>query len=484
MADSTSGTTSSSALQSHPVPGDIQILSCSLINSDGKETQDIRLLVKEFSLYQSIFTDHVRGEILIEDALALTTRMPIVGEEKINLSFKTPHVSGQTNQNNPVSFNGMVTKSERQHFFNVRSVSYLLTFVSAMRIADLMRVVRDPFGPGTISEFVQKVAKDYYGLEGDKIEIEQTTGQHKFVIPSWSPSQTMRFFCREAISPSGKASNYLFWEDTEKAHFKTLESLIGNPEDDNPDKPENTYYFTEQSLLNKPGTTTAQPGEFRSNPKEWRYIHHLDVQQTFDVENALTNGLFDNKVLWVDTLLQQYESVKVKEGEEVPHWRYLRDFSTTRHLGPKPFSSPADDAEKAAKGEGRAMHCKGSGDSHIRFLHANPKQTWEKFQVTPRKRQDKLPYLISSMEQLGYVAFNMTVHGDTNRKPGDVITIALPEFGATDDVLTQQHRYLKGRWLVTAVRHRYTFNAGFFTILEICKNALMDEIKAAPGGKS
>lgn len=437
-------------------PGSIDIQKFTLTNFDQSESHDIRLLAIEWSVYASLFCDHIRGEIVMEDALSLPTRMPIVGEETMQLSFKTPTMTPQSRENPTVDVQGRIISLEKLTYTNVRSPMYLLTFVHQSRIVDLMSMLRTSFGPDRISELVKKIAKDYLKIEGDKIEIEETVGKHKFVAPAWSPVETMRYLAREAFSEKYKASNFLFWSDWEKHYFKTVESLIEQtPADDA------TYYFTEQSV---------DPTDANAN-SAFNFINHIQMHQFFNIERAIEGGLFDNKVLWVDTLMQQYEAVRVLAK---PYYSYLKDQGQLKHIADQPNLMISD----------KALHGKGQGDSHVRFLHANPNQTWEKFQVTPRKRQEKLPFVIAQTEMLNAIMFHITVPGDTRRKPGDIIRIDVPEFGATDDIIEQKHRYLRGRYLVTAVRHKFNHSSGFQTVMEVVKNAIEDKVARAPAEKS
>lgn len=507
MAETTQG-------KGYSAPGAIQIKACTISNFDQSESHDIRYLVQEFSIYRSLFSDHIRGEVIISDALALVSRMPIVGEETINLTFVTPSATPSNSQNKEITIQGRVVSLKHQYFENIRNVFYRLEFVSQYQIVNLMRVVRVSFGPDLISNIAKKIAKDYLAIEDKKFTVEPTVEQHKCVMPAWSPFRCMRYLCQEAISATNKSGDYFFWEDVEGHYFKTLDSLLGvqlpggipAPGGSSPSQPAaipalggndfgssasgasgkaNEYWLTEQSLIAPPGKTqqdtqiplpTRNPTRTggssstdRNNPEEWRYIHKLQMHQLFDIEVALKSGAWDNKVLWVDTLMQQYEAQKI--GSD-PYFNYIKHGKQNPRLASHDLIS------------NKALHGRGFGDSHIRFLHANPNQTWQRFQVTPRKRQQKLPYGIAAIEAFNAIRFEIHVPGDTNRRLGDIITINVPEFGATDDVRKDLNKYLKGKYMVTAIRDKYTFNYGFFTTIEVVKNGYEAEIAKAPAQKS
>ena len=114
--------------------------------------------------------------------------------------------------------------------------------------------------------------------------------------------------------------------------------------------------------------------------------------------------------------------------------------------------------------------------SHNRFLITNKFQT-EQFETFPRKRQDFLPGAIAAIEQTQQIKCTILVPGDSDRKPGDMIKLDMPEHGATDDIIDKVNRFFKGLWLVTDVRHVINRTDAYRTAITIIKNSFPEKIE-------
>ena len=64
-----------------------------------------------------------------------------------------------------------------------------------------------------------------------------------------------------------------------------------------------------------------------------------------------------------------------------------------------------------------------------------------------------------SLELLDTIQLTLTTHGNTHLNSGHIIRVNLPRAGdgKTDIKSTQYDKNLSGRWLITAVRHKFNF---------------------------
>ena len=69
--------------------GDYGLTSMKLINHDGKGI-DIKYLVQEINIYESIYHNSVTGTVVITDAIDLIGNLPIQGTERLEFKLKTP----------------------------------------------------------------------------------------------------------------------------------------------------------------------------------------------------------------------------------------------------------------------------------------------------------------------------------------------------------------------------------------------------------
>lgn len=468
-----------------PRPGDIEFLPLQfMLSSGGGESWDIRHLVREFNLYESLDQDHLRLDLVMEDSLSLMARMPIIGEETLSLAFKTPSEAPDSYNYRTIVLSMQIVNCQKLQYTNTRSEAFKLEFVSGSRIQNQKAIVQDLL-QGPISGMISQVGQTYLGLSSggggqDSLTVDPTIGNHSFVIPSLSPFETIHFLAGEAQA-ADLGSNYLFFHGCEGAKFTTSETLLGGPvaKPGLHDEEGGTYYVTEHSLFKNPVDAGSRLERDISNdvsdgisavgdvlagftnPAEWRFIFDFTVEQLFDVEPNLSQGTYDNQVSTIDPILQQFENVKTLGGEE--YFDYLNTFPAFKSNGPAPIISQ------------NSPVAGGSGLSSKRYLITNKNQGLDlNFAVLPRLRQDFLPYCSSMLGQLNTVVAHMTIPGDSNRTVGDNIILDLHEIGATDDIQGELHEYLSGKWTVAACRHKYTAGQGgsYTTILKIIKNGL------------
>lgn len=471
-----------------PAPGDIELLVLAISNFDGSETQDLRALCREFNIYESIFSDHIRADFVIEDALGLTTRMPIIGEEIISIKFRTPSVAPNSFTYDYYEFNFTVTKLQGFRPTNIRDGIYKIEGVSPYQITDLSQKINWAFGPGKISDMAKQIAKDIIGItaEGvdrDRFIVEETEGEALFVIPLLSPFETMHFLCSEAQSITYPPSNYIFFENRKGHQFVTLDFLMADPLRS---RLKEQYFFYDQSRsLNRVPPQTANTSNLsfellftnRKNPSDFRAMASIVFNNTFDIEMNIADGLYDNMTLMVDPTMQKFEVANT--------FNYVKEFNKFAHT-----SKSKDGGEHVSNRSSAFRICtsngslsKLSGSSHMRYLVTNKHQT-QNMKVYPRRRQDFLSHMISSRAQLQHITCQFTVPGDSDRVAGDMVYFDFHEIGATDDIIGELNKYLSGAYLVTTMRHKYTFGAKmpFTTIMECVKNCLEKEISNDKSG--
>lgn len=471
------GSTSTSSDSYRPVPGDVEIGSAVIYNFNKSEHWDLRHIALEFSLYESLSGDHIRADIIIADSLALTTRMPIVGEEVIQLKFRTPNATDVVD-NKWIEVTMVVVRMDRLQPTNIRTGHYKLTAISQVGMANLPQMIAKSFGPAKISDMVRQISQQYLGVSGQKLIVEPTQGLHKFAIPYKSPLQALHFLAREAQVESGKVSDYVVYEDRDRLNFRTVQSMLVQP-------PAITYYVTEQSIPTLPGSTGTATGVIpavagtgagqvdskypNANPKEWRFVSNLTFNQNFDVEKAIASGMYDNTVWCVDPIMQKF--IPVNLDSQRSHFLYDKHFGLFKQA----YERQANKLHSTT-----APMTRFSGLSHVRFLVTNKFQDERKLKITHRQRQNFLPLSVSSMEQVEFIVAELTIPGDSNRKVGDIIHFDLHEFGATDDIIGEINKYISGGYLVVSIRNKVTFNGYYSTHLECIKTCYEHQIERAP----
>lgn len=163
------------------VGGDVELLSLQLINYKNKAA-DISSIFTEFELYEDIYSASLSGSITIIDTHDLINSFPIIGEEKLKITFKTP---------------GFPDSSTINHIFYVYKLTNILTptihkriytlhFTTQETITDLNKRISKSFR-GTPTTLIEQLLKTD-GLNTIKpYELDQSNNNIKFVSPYWTP---------------------------------------------------------------------------------------------------------------------------------------------------------------------------------------------------------------------------------------------------------------------------------------------------------
>ena len=428
-----------------------------LINFKQDQAIDIKRIVAEFNVYEDIFNNVLACEIVLLDSLGLIERLPIVGDEKISLTFKTP---GQGVKNIPLIFD--VYKVSQRKVIEERSHLYIIHGVSGEQIVSKLGHVGQSYSNLTISSIVDKIyQQNLFPIGQKEIEIESTDGLHSYVFGT-NPFNAINLLASEANSSKYKNStSFLFYEDTSKFNFKSLSSLFDQSSKED-------YYLSD---INVDGVQ-----ENKSEVENIQVILGIDFEKSFDTMRGLDQGMIDNSLLTIDPILKKTSTTT---------FNYTADFDTVQHIGTK----------KIISDQGRFVD--GKGKSHKRFISSQITNgdyktesylsgrittSTDPFLASPRRRQKFLNKALSQLGAFSQYTFNITVPGNSLLKCGDMVNIFVPQ---NSDVDEDKQKYLKlfdqenPKFLITAIRHNYKNTTGYYTTTLSCvKESFEKDIKS------
>lgn len=136
-----------------------------------------------------------------------------------------------------------------------------------------------------------------------------------------SPMETIVFLAGEAKSAKyEKVSNYFFFKTHKKSYFTTIEDLLKKG------KIKEVYYTTPQniprdnngnaSLTTQLNSSDKEANAELRNPIDFRTSVYISFDHNFNVEQNIKMGMYDNTVLTIDPILQQFKPVDVKSFQD------------------------------------------------------------------------------------------------------------------------------------------------------------------------
>lgn len=482
-------------------PGSYQLKNLAIINYDRGTVLDIQQLAVELNVFESIFSPCMTASLLINDATNLIENLPIIGEELIFVEFVTPQIPGRENTDVRRLF--FVDRLEQRTGYTQRAEGYLLHLSAVEMIVDYARDVDRAWVGKTIQQIVEDVYDQFLdpkewtqnlpilpngeqiSTERKKLEVGKTLGAHSIVAPRSSPFVFLKYLMKQAQSEQYTESDFLFWETREQFNFKTVSELIVTQQ------PVESYY--EQQEANRVNIQND------GGPQQYQTIVARSNATQFDVFQQLTKGMFGAELEVVDPVTKTYAQKLNYYYEDLVNKRLYNNIepggvvTTDKNpLNPvapninKPkFKPPHRRLIFDQFGEGgveyrdrsylrtRAYPDTGSGTYYV----ADPVGSF------PFRRYLYMNLRISKFAQLRNVVMNLTIHGDTLVKAGDLINVFVPQ-NNEENTAEYNSLYYDGqnsKFLVTTVRHVINFNQqSFMTIMEVVK----DSYAAEPTEKS
>ena len=189
-------------------------------------------IVVDFSIHESLNDNVIHGDITILDIGGFEERIPIIGQERINIKFGSKNLNNVSIQNkNFVVYNmspKLIDESKKQ--------AYVLFFVSEEYIANLKyKVSRSyrKFGHEIVSDiyydYIQKnvtFQKPIHGL--DETNVDSSLFPMHMVMGMFRPFECINLVAKKSVAGRGSniGAKFMFYENKDGFNFKSLESLL------------------------------------------------------------------------------------------------------------------------------------------------------------------------------------------------------------------------------------------------------------------
>ena len=134
--------------------GEVEVERMTLVNNLGMGV-NILPIFKEISIFQHINLPTLTAEIEIEEATGFSEVFPILGMERLDVTFRTKTGLGQFEK----SFN-VTSMTQKENVTNKRAVNYLLHCVSGEYFKSETKRISKTYS-GTISDIINDIYKEH-----------------------------------------------------------------------------------------------------------------------------------------------------------------------------------------------------------------------------------------------------------------------------------------------------------------------------------
>ena len=377
---------------------------------------DIRSLVNQLDYFESIYTTSTSCNIVVNDASGFSQDANLKNGEDVEIGF-----GGRSGSQIKMKFEVAIV-GDRMRVKDKQDM-YTLTAVSSEMASDNAKSIDKPYKDMKLSDMVKQVhevyTKDSKTIKKDLITNEESEGKQNYVGTGRNPTTVFRWAGKEAKSSKAKASNYVYYQDRDGYHFKTIASML-----------EGSEAMTFSYALQNTGTggdaakriiSFEQKQDFHGldasdsgAESDHQYIYDPLTGKVDSVPDGKRDGQ-DTKTMNKNSIVQKDETKGATEGGRAKVYRF-----NTAHGG-------------VGKGEGQKS----------KFIESrSPKDAENKRTIGEHGAQAAIA------NQLENLVMNVLVPGDTSIKPGIKVKLQIPSNQEGNELDNRS-----GSFLVTSVRH-------------------------------
>ena len=417
--------------------GDFIIREALLISPTGSITDLLTdVAIVEINIFEDIMKSSLTGSIIIGDTNNVVSLLPIVGQEYLTLKLETPTFldrDGIDFTESPFAVNRINLRKE----VNSGGQLYELEFVSQELLKNLQKKVSKSYSQrkGNVGEIVFDLLSNSIGTT-KKVFIEPTTGNRRYITPNSNPFTVIKKLTSEAVSKKSSSPHYLFFENKNGIHFRSLQSLYNQEVSD-------AFHVGDKGFDEKVTGNDSESGKLIQNYKR---VLAYEVKTNNDLVFDSMSGILGGRVISHDIFKKNYS---------VKNYNYFNDGDFGKHTRLDDASRLYNKDRFESKNFANSLTLvvptsKTSKDLDAQYVtkdKLNGQSDATRIDEIVLQRQQRI------LEYTGGLTIQMVIHGRTSITAGDLIHVFVPSLG--DDEIDNE--LYTGIYLVTKLRH--TFDA-------------------------
>lgn len=291
--------------------GDVNIDYINLVNSVGFG-QNIANQIHDISIYEDLMSPFITGKVIIYDSLDLFNIFPMIGDEFIEFSIRTPTYNEDSKI---IRGRYYVYKVSEREQINPGSYVYTLHFISIEAIVDVNKKMSRSFS-GRVSDIAKILITSPAGLNSQKdLNIDETPNGTKFTANYWNPARCINYVSVNAQSFAG-VPDYIFFENHIGFNFLSMQTLYSQEVYQN---------FVADNYIRDSAPTG---GTFVNIGESYRRVTDFSIGTGFDYIDNIRGGMYGSKMISWDYVTKKYVS---------KNYNTLDDFNNSKHLGTFPI---------------------------------------------------------------------------------------------------------------------------------------------------
>ena len=378
---------------------------------------DIKPLLLELNIYESIFSPTMTGSLTIADTTNHLQNVPFKGQEELEFKFGIP-------DNEQIDFTRhrvRVTKVSNVNRVEERQQVYTLNFTSKETVTDL-RTALNKIYKGTADQIIQEVLQNDLKTT-KKYKLEKTVDTLTLLGNRMKPFKFCNMVANKGTSFRHKDPQLYFFENHRGYNLFSL-SFLGQKD------PKVKYYSAEGRA------------EERDVKADMERILSYRISKNQDLLAHISTGLINSTQYTYD--------INTKSYNKTEH-SYFDEFVNTSHTSRKPFPIYTTQPESA---DGTVLDDFTSSVTKVStknsFLHTIDADDTIDYSNTTSKDQKRLFSRLSR----DALTVSVTVPGNSVLAAGDVVELSLPSLEPISVPFDRTYdAYMSGRYVITNIVH-------------------------------
>jgi len=434
--------------------GDFKLDSIIIHNHDDTLAVDIKRLVVEFNIYESMFSNALTGTLVIADSTNLINKLPVQGTERLTFKLSTPGSPG-IDCTEPGHAMHVYAVSDKQQSSDGQEV-YTLHFASREFLRNIRTRVSQSYS-GRIDQMVASIFGDENYLDSRKtLKVQKTRNQDKIVIPNMHPFQAINMLQKRAMADDSNSVGYYFYETPRGFHFRSWESMCvdarGNLREVKQSFEHMQTNMTDESAYSDKKDKITH--EYQ-NVEDFRFIN-----SSHDVAANQAAGTYGHRVITHNLFDKSYKET---------NYHYHNYYGDTKHADGNKVPVVDTPIDFDDKGISDYAESRVSLIATTRFAHNEDSGS---FGVDVEQDGLNTAARVSQTNQvLGGTILEMTIKGQSYLEVGDVVQFNLQ---TVENKKTSNGKFdpqYSGRYIITKIRHRVT-QEEYLNVLELAKDSV------------
>ena len=461
--------------------GDYVLEQVVLMNHVGFKV-DIKYLMLELNIYESIYKNAVTGSIVIADEGNQIARMSVQGIERIAFHLKTPGVSyGKEDVVDASEETG-----EPYHIYKITDrkqatpglTIYTLHFASREFMRNMRTKVSQAYD-GKYDRAVIDIMKDKNYLDSrKKLHYEPTGNSNKIVVPNLSPFDAINMIANKSVADKSNGVGYYFYETTGGYYFRSWASMITNQGEFA--RPPRQQFYYQPLKMDSENKTKNQKGEVQDKiEKEYETVESYQFINNFhDVAANTLLGTYGHRVISHNLFDKSYDIADYnfhREYRRTPHTDTLDGSSINKF---PVMDTPVDYDNRDNVSD--YAESRVSLQTTTPFLHD---KDVGKYGLDATADGTKTGQRVSQSNQVTQgTSLILTVKGQSYIQAGNLITFNLRDINKDDSENNNDPRF-SGNYVITKVRHKVT-GESYKMVLECAKDSVATSYQDLSIGQS